>query len=153
MLFACLPQVHVLSDKLMFFVEDQQAAIALKQLRSIEARGSTLSVFVKPCPPPQGGQERGGERQRFSRGGGGRGSGGRGGGSGRGGQMGGDATMQEDPTMVIQLVLGQRFDPNTRSLDLSDMFHDESKLLCWLISSEQGRTHPLPLSLSLLSFL
>ena len=108
----------------MFFVEDMAAALALKQLRKLDTCDDSLPILVKPCPPPQGGGG-GGRPVQFSRGGRG-GVGGRGGG-GRPAQMEGDAPMQEDAAVVVQQVLGQRYDPNTRSLDLSNMFHDESK--------------------------
>ena len=45
-------QWHVLGDKTIFFIEDQETAMKLKQLGSLPSSGGELRVVVKPSPPP-----------------------------------------------------------------------------------------------------
>lgn len=79
----------------MFFVNDKRAANQLKQLGQVQTRDGTLTVLVKPSPPPRGGQadrqESGGRFEsapRFK---------------GRGGRDG-DEVMEEDPTEVVKVI-------------------------------------------------
>ncbi len=54
----------------MFFTAEPEAAMELKQLGSIESRNGSLSVLVKPSPPPRGKDGRNSEaRPTFIRGG------------------------------------------------------------------------------------
>ncbi len=114
--------MHILSDKLMFFVEEYQVATKLKKLGELETRDGPLVIIVRPSPPPRssGGEDsgRGGGGERWSEGGGGgrwsRGGGGdqrqgrfysRGGGRGGGGtrRFDGDEVMEEDAVQVVMV--------------------------------------------------
>lgn len=46
-------QIHVINDKLMFFVEDARAANQLKRLGRMDTQDGSLHLIVKPCPPPR----------------------------------------------------------------------------------------------------
>lgn len=48
-----LTQIHVINDKLMFFVEDPRAANQLKRLGRMDTQDGSLRLIVKPCPPPR----------------------------------------------------------------------------------------------------
>ena len=45
-------QCHVLGDKTIFFIEDHDTAMKLKQLGNLPSAGGELRVVVKPSPPP-----------------------------------------------------------------------------------------------------
>ena len=116
-------QVHVMGDKLMFFIEDNRAASSLKKYGEMETRDGPLSIYVKPSPPPKGSS--GGGGRGGGRGGGGGGSdgsdsgesggvgsyhqrqrGGRGNRRGRGGvfsRVDGDISMEEDASAVVKV--------------------------------------------------
>ena len=49
-------QWHVLGDKTIFFIEDQNTAMKLKQLGNLPSSGGELRVVVKPSPPPMQGR-------------------------------------------------------------------------------------------------
>ncbi|XP_065882578.1 nuclear RNA export factor 1-like isoform X2 [Dysidea avara] len=112
-------QWHVLGDKAMFFVEDQRVAMQLKQVGKLSSSGGELSVVVKPSAPPTRGGGGGGQRFTDSR-------------SVRGPPIQQQMSMEgmsdgleQDNTEVILHCLSQRYDPSTKGLDLSDMFHDQ----------------------------
>ena len=85
----------------MFFVEESRAANQLKKLGELDCRDGSLPILVKPCPPPRGAGEDGGQRPpRFNRSGRGGGSAMRAGVTGRG-RLDGDIQMEEDNTAVI----------------------------------------------------
>ena len=52
----CLFQWHVLGDKTIFFIEDQNIAMKLKQLGTLHSSGGELRIVVKPSPPPMQGR-------------------------------------------------------------------------------------------------
>ncbi|XP_064402613.1 nuclear RNA export factor 1-like isoform X2 [Halichondria panicea] len=103
---------HVLGDKFMFFTAEPGAAMELKQMGSIESRNGTLQVLVKPSGPPRGSRGAKNSEQRPS--------------LNHTTRVGGDddISMQEDSKDTIVRVLGQRYDPATKSLDLSNMYND-----------------------------
>ena len=45
-------QCHVLGDKTIFFIEDHDMAMKLKQLGNLPSAGGELRIVVKPSPPP-----------------------------------------------------------------------------------------------------
>jgi len=127
--FCLLFQAHVLGDKFMFFVSDHKVAMDLKRLGSVECKNGTLDVLVKPSPPPKGRNDS--ESQPgFNK-------------QPRGRRNDDDVSMKEDTATAIQVnssvltcsirrltfqcVLGTRYNVASGTLNLSNMYNDDSK--------------------------
>ena len=101
----------------MFFIEESRAANQLRQLGSIDTNKGSVTINVRPCPPPRGLDDddrnvrasswnpRGGQAGRY-----GRGSSNRGGIIRRTDRAEGDITMEEDPsTALLVNIWGERY--------------------------------------------
>ena len=52
----CVSQCHMLGDKSIFFLEDHNMAMKLKQLGDLPSAGGELRIVVKPSSPPMQGR-------------------------------------------------------------------------------------------------
>jgi nuclear RNA export factor len=117
--------LHVLGNKMMFFVNDSNVASALRGIDGkIQSQSGPLRVRVNPSNPPQpprGGRSRG--TSNFQRG-----SPPFRGGTPRlsSGGFDGEITMKDVSSMrdTLKQSLGTRYVPAEKSLNLSDMFND-----------------------------
>ena len=124
----------------MFFVEDSRAAEELSSLGKIQSKDGPLTLLVKHSDPPKGSHGNDSGKHNSARG---RGQWGRP--RWNANKADDDVLMDEDPTQVLtviivylfifiylfiyllfQQVLGERFSTQTSSLNLTDMFHEQS---------------------------